>query len=861
MNKKTLFFIGILLFAAGTSQAQTIFNVTRSLIPETTNRYFLGTSTPSTIEYKGIYTKDITISGTCTGCGSGVPGGADTNIQFNDASSFGGDSAFTWSKNPNVLSVSGYVGIATTTPGAGLSVATSTAGVNTALLISNAGSGYTFWAQDEANDATPFVITPAGFVGIGTTSPFSNLTISNDAGNNTTGLTVSAAQGTPQFGHFYTDGTSVFIGMRSDIANSAMKFYDETNGNSFFEIDGATHSLTANQYSVTGFDSSDLLNFAGTWNTSGDPDGIHLNITDTASGALAKLINFEIGGLTKFVIDKTGRVGIGTSSPGSLLSIQGIANFTSATTSIYSSTTFPIISATSTLATSTFSNGIEVNTGGIKTGGGLSIVGGNLVNLTTGTSTILSGAIQATVLNITSNSATSTLANGTKLSAGCYQLADGTCAGSASAHNILSTTHSDSVGATVVRGDLIVGNSTPAWERLTAGASSTVLTINASGDAVWTAQPAFTSLRVTGAGTTTTLTGSLTATLLNLTSNSATSTAANGFKISAGCYQMSDGSCAGTGGGAGTINSGTTNRLSYYSGATTLDSANHLVVDTSNQRLGISSTTPHAKLSILAESADTEDLLIIATTSADVLKVTYMGTTTAAQLETGRIDFKPDAGSIVAMNMPITARAGAATVEAYTFAHAQSSTTAIVYGESDGSGGVKNQRFGVATSSPVATLSVQGTGAWPGLTVQSGVGNTVCLRTDGLLVQDDSPVTSCSGASSRTVKDDIETLTNSLVDILSYNPVSFRYKETYKPNDQTTHLGFIAEEVSDARLIEKDGEVLGLKYTEFIPKIVGAIQEMWKEMQTLIARVSGLEERMNEQEERIKKLEAIILTK
>jgi len=54
------------------------------------------------------------------------------------------------------------------------------------------------------------------------------------------------------------------------------------------------------------------------------------------------------------------------------------------------------------------------------------------------------------------------------------------------AHTILSTSHSDTVAGTVVRGDVIVGNSTPAWERLARGATSQLLQINSSGDAEWT---------------------------------------------------------------------------------------------------------------------------------------------------------------------------------------------------------------------------------------------------------------------------------------------------------------------------------------------------------------------------------------
>lgn len=52
-------------------------------------------------------------------------------------------------------------------------------------------------------------------------------------------------------------------------------------------------------------------------------------------------------------------------------------------------------------------------------------------------------------------------------------------------HNILSTTHGDTVAASVVRGDVIIGNSTPAWSRLGLTANAALVT-NAT-DVVWTA--------------------------------------------------------------------------------------------------------------------------------------------------------------------------------------------------------------------------------------------------------------------------------------------------------------------------------------------------------------------------------------
>ncbi|MGI0076975.1 MAG: hypothetical protein ACREAU_06185, partial [Nitrosopumilaceae archaeon] len=42
-----------------------------------------------------------------TGSGGGTPGGADTQVQFNDAGVFGGDSDFTWNKTTNTLTIVG----------------------------------------------------------------------------------------------------------------------------------------------------------------------------------------------------------------------------------------------------------------------------------------------------------------------------------------------------------------------------------------------------------------------------------------------------------------------------------------------------------------------------------------------------------------------------------------------------------------------------------------------------------------------------------------------------------------------------------------------------------------------------------
>jgi len=53
-----------------------------------------------------------------------------------------------------------------------------------------------------------------------------------------------------------------------------------------------------------------------------------------------------------------------------------------------------------------------------------------------------------------------------------------------STHKILSTTHNDSVAGNVVRGDVIIGNSTPRWTRLAIGNNNDVLTVVGS-DVSW----------------------------------------------------------------------------------------------------------------------------------------------------------------------------------------------------------------------------------------------------------------------------------------------------------------------------------------------------------------------------------------
>jgi hypothetical protein len=64
---------------------------------------------------------------------------------------------------------------------------------------------------------------------------------------------------------------------------------------------------------VSSSSSASALYLDTTWNTTGNPDGIYLNVTNTASGASSKLLNLKVGSVSQFSVSKAGA--IQTSAP------------------------------------------------------------------------------------------------------------------------------------------------------------------------------------------------------------------------------------------------------------------------------------------------------------------------------------------------------------------------------------------------------------------------------------------------------------------------------------------------------------------------------------------------------------------
>lgn len=106
---------------------------------------------------------DVTANGVLLGAGgAGTPGGADTEIQFNDSSAFAGDSALTWNKTTQTLAapildlsdkvVTPALKVTGGTPGAGK------------VLVSDADGDAT-WATPKRT--ITITITPYGTIGTG----------------------------------------------------------------------------------------------------------------------------------------------------------------------------------------------------------------------------------------------------------------------------------------------------------------------------------------------------------------------------------------------------------------------------------------------------------------------------------------------------------------------------------------------------------------------------------------------------------------------------------------------------------------------------------------------------------------------
>jgi len=103
---------------------------------------------------------------------------------------------------------------------------------------------------------------------------------------------------------FFGGGASVDLASPPAIGNTT------PNTGAFTSLSTApaanTSALTSTGYSLTGSNAQSLVDLAGTWNTTGTPSAIKLNVTDTASNASSKLLDLQTGGISRLSVSKDG---------------------------------------------------------------------------------------------------------------------------------------------------------------------------------------------------------------------------------------------------------------------------------------------------------------------------------------------------------------------------------------------------------------------------------------------------------------------------------------------------------------------------------------------------------------------------
>ena len=195
----------------------------------------------------GIYAQvnGSTVGPLGTGGGGGTPGGSDTQVQFNNAGSFGGDDDFTWNSTTRTLTLGAVGGLAT-------------------IAMPN---DLTF------NGDTLYIDQSDSRVGINTSTPEATLTVVSQGTSNTRGILLQHVDNTTAFSH------AKYIGRRSRGSHGSP---------SAVQADDSLAGYIAAGYKATGWS-----------NTVG---GLYVyaaeNWTDTATGTYVTIRGPKPGGTT-----------------------------------------------------------------------------------------------------------------------------------------------------------------------------------------------------------------------------------------------------------------------------------------------------------------------------------------------------------------------------------------------------------------------------------------------------------------------------------------------------------------------------------------------------------------------------------
>ena len=107
------------------------------------------------------------------------------------------------------------------------------------------------------------------------------------------------------------------------------------------------------------------------------------------------------------------------------------------------------------------------------------------------------------------------------------------------------------------------------------------------------------------------------------------------------------------------------------------------------------------------------------------------GNTVLDNVQVGPLLFETNAGTVTWIDLPVTASAPNNTEESYT-ASINGTNLLTVYSQSDGSGGIKNPRIGVGTTTPFGLLSVEQSTETASLWIGNSGSSTPSLMVNGV---------------------------------------------------------------------------------------------------------------------------------